>query len=159
MNSENKNNKDFYRAMAGLSLSQLEDRARQVGCRLEIEFDITQGQSSDDDTFQEGGTFVATYTHIPKEELLDLGFEAEDLITHLNGISEEDFKDYDKMSADMELKEEIVSPLEEKQESPLVTIDLEFIVRKMDEEILEGSVEKTRVISAFDKAKIDPEVF
>ena len=158
MNSEDKNtnNEEFYKAMSDLSLPQLEDRARRAGCKLEIEFDITEGQSSENDTFQEGGRFIATFIPIPEEEIhtqvkwpsendtfdnVDFGtddFTVEfDFDVHLNGISEEDFQDYDKltgeidltgisaynsMSADVELKEEIVSILEEKQNIELEAI-------------------------------------
>jgi len=189
MNSENENNNnEFYKAMLELSLQQLEDRARQAGCKLEVEFDITQGQDSDNGTFQEGGTFIATYTPIPEEEEIhsqinwprdyqfdiDFDFGTDDWTVEfgINGISEEDFQDYDKiagtidltgnsaynsMSADNELKAEIISTLQEKQ--PVDEFDMDAFVREMDEELIKKYAEKTRAIDAFDKAKIDPEAF
>ncbi|KKL99239.1 hypothetical protein LCGC14_1816380 [marine sediment metagenome] len=204
MNSENenKNNEDVYKAMTELSLPQLEERARHAGCKLEIEFDITQGQSGDNDTFQEGGTFVATFVPFLEEEIEEFEKFAGELLAslvkeeiendgvnwpsensinaHLNGVSEEDFQEYDKiagdidltgtvdtglkggsslMSVDIELKEEIVSMLKEKN-------DMDALICKQDMDALEAIMEefadnadKTRAIDAFDKAKIDPEAF
>ena len=170
MNSEDKNtnNNKGYKAMLTQSLLQLEERARTAGYTLEVEFDITQGQTGDDETFQEGGTFVATY--IPKEEEeedhakvnwpsayfapnFDVNFDV-----HLNGILEEDFQDYDKMAADVELKEDIVKFLQE-EKAKITYAELDALVDRMDEEILKEVGEKARAIDAFDKAKIDPETF
>ncbi|KKM66295.1 hypothetical protein LCGC14_1482590 [marine sediment metagenome] len=174
MNSEDKNtnNNKGYKAMLTQSLLQLEERARTAGYTLEVEFDITQGQTGDDETFQEGGTFVATY--IPEEEEeeeeedhakvnwpsayfapnFDVNFDV-----HLNGMLEEDdFQDYDKMTADIELKEDIVKCLQE-EKTKIIYAELDALVDRMDEEILKEVGEKARVIEAFDKAKIDPETF
>ena len=183
MNSENENNnefnEDYYKAMAGLSLSQLEDRARQAGCKLEIEFNITQGQSGDDETFQEGGAFIATY--IPNEDFRhQVMWPSEkdnySINVHLNGVSEEDFQEYDKiagdidlsgvsahdltasLTADIELKAEILSTLQEKHDIDI----LEAIMNDMDENwygYCDEMEEMARAIDAFDKAKIDPEAF
>ncbi len=172
-----KNNEEFY-IKAIQSLSQLEERARRAGCKLEIEFDITQGQSGDNDTFQEGGTFVATF--VPNENFRHQVMwpsENYSINVHLNGVSEEDFQEYDKIagdidltgSADIELKEEIVSALKEKHDGLLIDDTKVEVTQEMFDKVMgelneikesyENGIEKSNAMYAFDKAKIDPEAF
>ncbi len=211
MNSENenKNNEDVYKAMTELSLPQLEERARHAGCKLEIEFDITQGQSGDNDTFQEGGTFVATFVPFLEEEIEEFEKFAGELLAslvkeeiendgvnwpsensinaHLNGVSEEDFQEYDKIAGDIDLTGTVDTGL--KGGSSLMSVDIEgreYIKDLMEEvelkedtkmevtqemfdevmgelneimEAIENGIEKSNAMYAFDKAKIDPEAF
>ncbi len=179
MNSENenKNNEDFYKAMTGLSLPQLEERARHAGCKLEIEFDITQGQSGDNDTFQEGGTFVATFVPYLEEEIEEIENFAGELLAslvkeeiendgvnwpsenysinvHLNGVSEEDFQEYDKIAGDIDLTGTVDTGL---KGSSLMSADItgrEYIKDLMEEAELKEDT-KTEVT----KMEVTQEMF